>query len=220
MAEKFDKPEKFTKAWWKYIWDYYRIHIFVVVFIICGVSYFIYEKSTQTSPDINLAMAGNIVLQPEDEDNFQAALDGLVSDINSDGKTKIYRPMFYIYTGSTQTGADYYTAMSQKLSIEFTAQKTFLFVLDKTLADGYVSLPDSAFLKTYEWADGIDKERLHVDSYGRNFGVNLKGSKFLRDCGIDGSDMYLFVRICTDNSEEAKAKYEESLRIAKELIKE
>lgn len=219
MAEKFDMPKPFTKPWWKYVWDYYKVHIFVVLFIIGGISYFVYEKVNQSGADINFAMAGNIVIQPENEDKFQAVLNDMVEDINKDGKKKVFRPMFYIYAGSTQTGTDYYAAMSQKLSIEFTSQKTFLFVLDKTMADGYVELPDSAFLKTYEWAGDIPKERLHTDSYGRNFGVNLKDSKILKECGIDGSDMYLFIRICTDTSDEARARYDESLRIAGELIK-
>ncbi len=219
MAENFKLPERFTKEWFKYIFDYYRWHIIITVAVIVAVSLFVYGKITAVKPDINLAMAGNIVLQPENEDMFQLKLDKMVKDVNNDGKTKVFRPMYYIYDKSTQTGVDFESAMSQKLSIEFMSQRTYLFVLDKTMAERYSNLPDTAFLKTEKWAGEHLEEELFKDAYGRNYGVSLKDSKILKECGIDGSDMYLFIRILTDHNEENDKKYEESIRFAKELIK-
>lgn len=216
MTQKFDKPERFTKEWWKYVRDYYRWTIITVIAVIIAVSTFVYGKLTKTEPDIKLAMAGNIVLQPENEDKFQLLLDQSVNDINEDGKKQVFRPMYYIYYGATQTGADYQLAMSQKLSVELMAQEAFLFVFDKELANHYVNLPDAAFLKTEKWAEGIPEALLLKDSYGRAYGVSLKNSSMLEQAGIDGSNMYLFIRLCTND--EAKPKYEESVRLAGKLI--
>ena len=220
MAEKFEKPQKFTKAWWGYVCDYYKWPIIITLCAILGVCYYAYEKSTEIHPDIRFAMSGNIVLDPVAEDLFQDRLDSMVKDINGDGKTKTARPMYYIFLESTHTGAEYQSAMSQRLSLELSSQETFLFVFDKSLGDHYINLPDNAFLKTEKWAGELSPESLMQDAYGRNYGVSLKNSRILKECGIDGSDLYLMVRICTKDGEEYDNKYEESLRIAKELIKE
>jgi len=219
MAEKFEKPEKFTKAWWGYIRDYYKWPIIITLCVIIAIGYYVYEKSTEIDPDIKIAMAGNIVLDPVAEDEFQLALDNMVMDLNGDGETKVFRPMYYIYAGSTQTGADYQLAMSQKLSLELTTQETFLFVFDKELGTQYINLPDSAFLKTEKWAENIPDELLLKDSYERSYGVSLKNSKVLKKCGIDGSNLYLTIRLCTKDGAEYDALYKESIRIAEELIK-
>ena len=219
MAEKFEKPQKFTKAWWGYIGDYYKWPIILTLCAILGVCYYVYEKSTEIHPDIRFAMSGNIVLDPVAEDRFQEKLDGMVKDLNEDGKTKIARPMYYIFLESTHTGAEYQSAMSQRLSLELSSQETFLFVFDKSLGDHYINLPDSAFLKTEKWAGDLPEGQLLSDAYGRSYGVSLKDSRILKECGIDGKDLYLMVRICAKNEPELKNKYEESLRIAKEIIK-
>ncbi len=219
MADTFEKPEKFTKEWVKYIWYYYKWHIIVTVFIIVSLSVFIYGKFTATEPDIKLAMAGNIIIQPENEDKFQMLLDERVKDINNDGENKVFRPMFYIFYGSTQTGADYQLAMAQKLSIEFMSQETFIFILDGEQAKHYCNLPDTSFLKTEKWAENVSEDLLFKDDYGRNYGVSLKNSKILEECGIDGSDMYLFVRMISNHEGNRDALYEESLRMAKEIIR-
>ncbi len=219
MADTFEKPEKFTKEWYKYIWYYYKWHIIATVFVVVSLSFFIYGKITATKPDLRIAMAGNIVIQPENEDKFQLMLDESVKDINRDGKTKVFRPMFYIYYGSTQTGADYQLAMGQKLSIELMSQDTFLFVFDKELAGHYTNLPDAAFLKTEKWAENISEELLYKDEYGRAYGVCLKESAMLKEAGIDGRDMYLFIRCIINHEENRDALYNESLRMAKEIIR-
>lgn len=219
MAETFEKPKKFTKEWIKYIWHYYKWHIIATVFVILSVISFAYGKITAIQPDLRVAMAGNIVIQPENEDRFQMLLDQKVTDINGDGKTKVFRPMFYIFYQSTETGADYQYAMTQKLSYELTAQETFLFILHDNIARQYMSVSDAAFVKTEKWAENIPDDMLLKDEYGRAYGVSLKESKMLKECGIDGSDMYLFVRAVTNHEDNRDAIYKESVRMANEILK-
>lgn len=219
MAETFKKPEKFTKEWIKYIWHYYKWHIIGTVFVILSVISFVYGKITATQPDLRIAMAGNIVIQPENEDKFQLMLNEKVTDINGDGKTEVFRPMFYIFYQSTEMGADYQFAMSQKLSLELTSQETFLFIFHDNIVRQYMGAPDAAFLKTEKWAENIPDDLLLKDEYGRAYGVSLKNSTMLKECGIDGSDMYVLIRAITNHEENRDVLYQESIRMAKEIIK-
>ena len=219
MAENFKIPEKFTKEWFRYIKDYYKWHIIIFVAAVVAISFFVYGKLSAAKPDINIAMAGNIVIQPDNEDMFHLKLEEMVNDLNGDGKKKVFRPMYYIFTDALRNGIDYETAMTQKLSIEFMSQRTYLFILDSAMAERYSNLPDTAFLKTEKWAENISDDMLFKDDFKRAYGVSLKNSSLLKECGINGEDMYLFIRILTNHNEENDLQDEEAIRIAKELIK-
>ena len=60
MAEKYGTiPEKFTKAWWAYYWEYYRWYVIVPLVIIIAIGATIYSKVTEEKFDTTLIYAAN-----------------------------------------------------------------------------------------------------------------------------------------------------------------
>ncbi len=218
MAEHYGTiPKKFTKAWWEYFWDYYKIHTIVIAVIIIAAAVTIYQVVTQTKYDYHITYAAGMYI---DTDKLSDVIKPYVDDIDKNGEKNIeYQEM--IFTENDQD-AEFLAAMVTKLQLQFVSDECMLFIFDEDKAK-YLFYNDSlegAFKPVADWAetDIKDESRLYIsDNVG--YAVSLSDSKLLKDAGIDGTNLYVAVRNYITDEDDVLENMNTAAKIANELIK-
>ena len=93
MAEKYGTiPPKFTREWWKYFWDYYKVHTIVTVILVAAVALTVYSKATAPKYDLTLCYAGASVLNEQTEEAIrkEASKITLIKNIFSLSRLRQY----------------------------------------------------------------------------------------------------------------------------------
>lgn len=220
MAEVYGvKPKMFTKEWWPYFWMYYKWHTVIAVIAIFGIAMGIYQKATEVKYDLNLTyMAQNIVIGENGEQELIKALEPKMSDANGDGEVHLYIDQINITGDEAQIYLD--MDLRTKHDMEFGNEFSYLFVYDAKefqFIDNSGNL-DEAYIDISEWAGDIG-EKAVLSGDGGTYGVSLKDSKIMKQCGIDSDDLYVFIKNDSIDKEKNKIAEENAIILAKELIK-
>ena len=220
MAEVYGvKPKMFTKEWWPYFWMYYKWHTVIAVIAIFGIAMGIYQKATEVKYDLNLTyMAQNIVIGENGEQELTKALEPKMSDANGDGEVHLYIDQINITGDEAQIYLD--MDLRTKHDMEFGNEFSYLFVYDAKefqFIDNSGNL-DEAYIDISEWAGDIG-EKAVLSGDGGTYGVSLKDSKIMKQCGIDSDDLYVFIKNDSIDKEKNKIAEENAIILAKELIK-
>lgn len=220
MAEVYGvKPKKFTKEWWPYFWMYYKWHTVIAVIAIFGIALGIYQKATEVKYDLNLTyMAQNIVIGKNGEQELIKALEPKMSDANGDGEVHLYINQINITGDEAQAYLD--VDLRTKHDMEFGNEFSYLYIYDTNefeLIDGSSNL-DEAYIDVSEWAGDIG-EKAVLSGDGGTYGVSLKDSQIMKQCGIDSDDLYVFIKNDSIDKEKNKIAEENAIILAKELIK-
>lgn len=220
MAEVYGvKPKKFTKEWWPYFWMYYKWHTVIAVIAIFGIALGIYQKATEVKYDLNLTyMAQNIVIGKNGEQELIKALEPKMSDANGDGEVHLYINQINITGDEAQAYLD--VDLRTKHDMEFGNEFSYLYIYDAKefeLIDSSSNL-DEAYIDVSEWA-GDTGEKAVLSGDGGTYGVSLKDSQIMKQCGIDSDDLYVFIKNDSIDKEKNKIAEENAIILAKELIK-
>lgn len=74
MAEKYGTiPKRFTKDWWSYFWDYYKVHTLVTVGIIAAIIITIIQVRSTPKYDLYVTYVGDMYLTDEKQAAFRKA---------------------------------------------------------------------------------------------------------------------------------------------------
>lgn len=222
MAEVYgEKPKKFTREWWPYFWMYYRWHTIIAVVAIIGAIMGIYQKMTEIKYDLDIVYRSqSLYIGENGEAELIDALLPFMTDANDDGEVHLYLNQINLSSDPAQefTNVD----IRMKHDVEFTNPTFFLYIYDSKEIDMIevsYSLAEM-FMPAELWAENLPEDinvRLGNDNVA--YGVSLKDSKIMAECGIDSDDLYVFVRsdaIGKDNNEIAKTN---AMKLANELIK-
>ena len=64
--EKYGEiPKRFTKKWWEYFWDYYKIHTIATIAIVVAVASTISQCVNKIDYDLSLVTTGLPLLSQE-----------------------------------------------------------------------------------------------------------------------------------------------------------
>lgn len=176
MAEKYGTiPKRFTKAWWEYFWDYYKIHTIVIALIIMAVAFTVYQVKTTPKYDLNLSYAGEMYLSDEMVSAIQDKLSEVIDDLDGNGEKKVGINQF-VFTENDED-VQFTQAMITKLQLEFVTDESMLFVYSEDKAKFLFENESlaGAFLPVSQWLDeDIDVENKILYSYGgEDYGVAL-----------------------------------------------
>ena len=205
------KPKRFTKDWWEYFWDYYKLHTIAAVFVLIALISTISECAHKINYDLQVDLisenpvssAGLEALTPFIEDN--------IDDVTANGKTQAY--LNYIYMGE-ENDPQYMQAMYTKFSVEMGYTEAFVFLVSKKYADTLIDA--GAFEPATNWCS--------VQAY-RDCCVSLEGCEYLHNIGINTDDLYLGIIKMRERDKESereknKPKQENGIKFAKFLISE
>ena len=221
MAEKYGEiPKLFTKKWWEYFWDYYKIHTIVIAVIVLLAGTTVYQSVTNPEYDFNALYAGEYDLIDENAEILRQRMSEFVTDTDGDGKDGVALNRISFVNGMEDTQFEYVSAM--RMQLEVTDENSILFIFDDTKAQYFIgtSEMDGAFLEVSQWLDGeVSEERLYI-SEEKAYAVNLKGSKLLEECGINSDNLYIAVRnYIEEPDEELKEKIADAKNIANAIVK-
>lgn len=217
-------PKRFTKDWWGYFWDYYKIHTIAggLAAVLIGTT--AYQCATQTKYDLNISYIGTYQITEE----MQNALSGLISpeidEITNNKQLDIgYLSYMMNLSESDKSAAEYEYAMQMKLTAELQAGETDIYIISGSNAATLGSYSD-CFMNVSEFTGKeYPDDMLIKDEAGRAFAVSLKDNPVLTAAGIDCSDMYLAVRYLFETNEKKEEyilMHENSLKAAAFLTKE
>ena len=219
MAEKYGTvPKRFTKDWWAYFWDYYKVHTLVVVGIIAAITITVIQVRNTPKYDLYVTYVGDMYLSDEKQAELTEKLSEQIDDVNGDGKVSVGLNQYIFSENDAQNNPQYFQAIVTKVQLTFLNDESMLFIFNEKNSDYLFRTEslDGAFSRASDWADisGIDKDRLFAAS-GNVYGVALSDSVF--DAAI-GEKLFAAVRTPrADMDDGGKARTESSVKLAKFL---
>ncbi len=219
MAEKYGEiPPKFTKQWWEYFWEYYKWHVIITAAAVIIAVVTIVQCATRETYDMTVVYAGHMNYSEGETERLQSLMEECISDIDGDGEQSVDFQRLVFSDGSGSEEYDY--AMQTKLDMTFTEDFTYVYLMDEVEAKLYIQRKSvsESFEPTDVFAGDTDAEILRAED-GTGYAVSLRNSSVLRENNIYRDDLYLFIRVNSQNDEKSAQSYNDALNIAKKLIK-
>ncbi len=225
MAEKYGElPEKFTKAWWGYYWEYYRWYVIIPLVIIVAVGLTIYAKVNETKYDTTLTYAANNFIIEEKEEDLTASLSKLCEDVDGNGEKSLFLSQIWIDNNAEQEDIEYARVMATKLQLSFAVDEKYIYIMDKDAAELYVGEleEECPYAPLETWAKNIPENAQLFSAHGKNYGICLSDNKLLEGYGMDLSDHYLFIRYYPrkDQLKKQIKGYEGAITLANKILAE
>ena len=205
------KPKIFTKDWWPYFWDYYKLHTISVILAAVAIISFVSDCKNQKNYDLQIDLITENQVSEETLDKLLDTVYEKIDDVTENGKTEAY----INYLDMSENGdPQYMEAMHTKMMIETGYTEAFVFLVSKKYAD-YMS-EVGVFKPSSEWTDS--------ESYN-GYLINLENCEILKDLGIDTGDLYLGIvnfreRDKKSEIEKNRPKQKNGIKFAKFLLNE
>lgn len=205
------KPKMFTKAWWEYFWDYYKMYVFGGIFAVILISITAVQCATQPSYDLQIDFASQFGVLPEYEQNIADLASQVILDADGDNKIEPYVITFDLRDGGVVI-AENSMAMNTKFAIEQAYPTAYVFIVSEKYAK--VSEQNGIMESSSVWASELG-EGMDV--------VSLAGSEALSSIGIDAAagELYVGVVALTEenkDNETERRRYENGVRFARYLL--
>jgi len=201
-----EKPQKFTAKWWGYVWDYYKWHIFCVLFIIFTLVTTLHQCATRPNYDLKVTAVTEQNLVMSQQEALQAYAEEFISDATGNGVVEAFVMPICM---SDESDAQTIQAGYAKFTVEVTMPEAYVFIMSKVFAD---RIAESEIMETTDvWAGGSSDEYM----------VSLAGNEKLEALGIDTQELYLgVVKLFDDKKDDEveKARYENGVRFGRYLL--
>ena len=220
MAEKYGTiPPRFTRAWWEYFWEYYKWHVIITVVAVLITAVTIVQCATRKEHDFVLVYSGYMHLDDTSRDVLDEAAKMYAVDADGDGE--IMTHIVPIEFTNIDGNEDFDMTLQQKLDISLMDDCTFIYIMDETLAERYMSRKDTlvAFENTDDIIGSADAEILRHTPDNTGFAVSLKDSTYLKENGIKCDKLYLLVRRNGRGGEKNDKAHEAAVNMAREIIR-
>ena len=206
------KPQRFTKAWFEYVWDYYKIHIIVGLVLLAAIIYTVIAINSKKEYDLTVAFATNQQVTDEAKEKLTGELKEIAKDIDGDGEINV--AIFDYPYISDYDDIEYKRALEEKFHLDLQAGETFLYVISKDVLDDlkYRSEIEGLFATPSEWAENAESDG--------DFAAVLD-SMILNSSGITEDNLYIGVRNFrySEKPEKDGAKRDNAIFAAKEILK-
>lgn len=221
MAEKYGTiPKKFTKEWWEYFWMYYKWHTISIFFAVVIIGFSVYSSMTAKKYDLTLTYSGEAHYSEDVVQKLEHTLSPLCEDIDENGEPSILFSQLDIDFDSQDY--QYLTTTLTKLDLAFGEDETYLFILNKKVAERYQgeSADRVAFAPLADWLTADISDMNTYSAHGEKYGVDISNLKIFKDLGIDMTDHYLFMRYYPrkDQVKEHLEGYNSAINLANKLL--
>ena len=221
MAEKYGTvPKTFTKDWWNWYWMYYKGITIGVIFALILVVTTVYSSLTAEKFDVTLTYAGRLYYTDAFREKMEEVLSPLCEDLDGNGEKNLY--FSHIDINPDSKDVEYIQANSLKLNMAIGEEASYIFFLDKTVADIYKgeNSDDIAYAPLEDWVDGDISGFETYDAHGKAYGIDISNLKFFKDAELDTTGLYMFVRYYPrkDQLKDHLKGYESSIRLANKIL--
>ena len=222
MAEVFEKPKKFTKPWFSYIWGYYKVHFACILFALVLVVITVVDSVTKVNYDLNLNYIATNAMYLETEESIETSLSSLSEDVNQDGEQHVSLSQIN-FTSEAMQDAQQFIALENKLMATLASEDEMLYIFDEMMLKDVFSMDETEgiFLEVDDWCTEKISDDARYTFGGGVYAVSLKNSAVFKKLGIDSSELYLAVRMnYQPGKEELERKHAASVKLANAIIKE
>lgn len=222
MAEVFEKPKKFTKPWFSYIWGYYKVHFACILFALILVVITVVDSITKVNYDLNLNYIATNAMYLETEETMEAAFSARSEDINRDGENHVSLSQINFLPEAMQD-AQQFVALENKMMATLASEDEMLYIFDEMMLKDVISMDETEgiFLEVDDWCTEKISDDARYTFGGGVYAVSLKNSAILKELGIDSSELYLAVRMnYQPGNKELEKKHAASIKLANAIIKE
>lgn len=203
------KPKRFTKEWWEYFWDYYKIHTITFIIVLFFIISTINECSHRVNYDLQIDYISENTITEDYENALTALIEENIDDITGNGKSEAHITLLDM----GEHGDPQYTqAMYTKYTIEMGYTESFVFIVSEKYAN---ELGESGIFEPSEnWTD--------IPSYNGYF-ISLENCTKLQEIGINTDDLYVAVMKIRERDKKAVREknrliQENGIKFAKFLI--
>lgn len=215
-------PKKFTKGWWEWFWEYYKIHVIASAFVLLAGLITVYQFATRVDYDITVTYIGKCTAAEEQINKISEELEEVILDVNGNKKKDV---MFQVMTTSDAEvqNAQYTMAIETKKMIELQMGETFLYIINKEQMNNWYEngLAKDTFVPADEWLNDENKTCERAEGEGSAYFVKLISPNILTDAGLE-ADEELFVGVRavreTDEEKETEAALISSCNAANYLL--
>ncbi len=215
------KPEKFTKKWWEYFWDYYKWHTIVIIAVIIAIITTVVQVLNQEKYDGSLVCAGNVAFPMQYEQMITEHIKEACDDIDADGEKNVL--IEQLTFSKDDVDAQYSAAMRTKFDLKLQTNESFAFIMDKELLEQSLTNEqlEGCFAPLDEWLlEDISEENIY-SLKGVPYAVKLADSKLLGDMGISGDYFYIVLRYNYDtNDAELEKQFENAKKMLNSIVRE
>ncbi len=220
MAEKYGTvPPRWTKEWWGYFWDYYKLHTILIAAAVLFTAYTVGQCAMKEKYDLTITNTGHIIYSEDQLESMEAAFSSLADDVDGNGEKSVFVNQINFMNNPGSEEYDY--ASQMKLDAEFSNKCSFLFIFDGSELNNALNRQgiSELYVPVSDWAEDMPSEDMLVSKDGAAYAVKLDNSAFMTENNIYCTDMYIVVRRNYRNDEKNNLAYDSSVRIANTLIK-
>ena len=203
------KPKPFTKDWWPYFWEYYKLHTISAVLAAILLIFAVSECKNQKNYDLQIDVITENAVSQESLDALLDIVRKNIDDVTENAENEAY--ISYLNM-SENINPQITEVMYNKMIIEAGYTEAFIFLVSQKFAD-YLS-NEGVFKPSSDWTE--------EDSYN-GYCMSLKDCGILQNIGIDTSDLYLgIVELRERDGKSAREKnlpkQENGIKFAKFLL--
>lgn len=220
MAETIVKPKRFTTEWFRYIWDYYKMHILVFLAVVVLGVITVVDIVNTVKYDLNINYVATNVFPIQSEPQLTETACEQIEDINSDGEQNVSFSQLNFTDEVLQDGNQVMT-LENKRMILFASEDEMLYIFDEFMLKNSLdmSAAEGIFVPVQQW---VNPKNANVSFYEYKDGMyaaSLADSKLLTKLGVDSSDMYVVVRMnYFPENIELEKRYENCVTFANMLL--
>ena len=216
-------PKKFTKAWWEYVWDYYKFHIAAVLFVLFFIGSIVHTNLNRKYYDMYITYIGKKSVDLYTEDVFRELFIPVLEETNGDGKIDI---AYNVYNVENPTYDNLLTeeeyATESRIMVDLEAGDSFFYILSRANAENLYE-QSNCFEPVWVYKPDALEEDVIMSKEDYPFALSLAGNQKLIQKGIDPSNLYLAVKKVypREQDDERKIKiHQNSINAAKLLLEQ
>ena len=221
MAEVYGvKPKLFTKEWWPYFWEYYKWHTIWAIGIIIAIIITIIQFTDKGKYDLVVTYCGTEFCSEEQSEKLTNSLEDVIEDVNGDDEKHIRFDTLTINGIDGMDQQDYTIRMKHDLDFADELHYLYMYSEDELEKKLNIEYYDELYLPVDEWnVEEIPDDLLVRGDDGKPYAVSFKNCRVLKDCGIDGSLLYVTVKNDSTYKNTNEKVKNSAFKMAEKLIK-
>lgn len=204
-----ERPKKFTKEWWGWVWLYYKWHIVAAIGAVVIIVTTLHDCANRTVYDLQITTVTDQAILESQKDGIRALAEDVIDDATGNGEKEVYVMPIML---SDKNGPQGIEAEYTRFAIERMAPEGYVFIMSQKYAE--MVNEDGILEPTDVWAPGVESN---------GYAISLKDNEKLKELGIDMSYEELYVgvvQLFEENREDELevARHENGVKFARTLL--
>lgn len=212
-------PKRFTKAWWEYFWEYYKLHVIVTVFILSMIGISAHQLLTNPKYDVTVTYIGSSKYKNDSHKKIEEDLLKVIDDVDGNGRKAVFFQSIDELEPSVEAEAPQFRmGFMMKKNFEYQTGETYLFLMDeKEMKSHYENDADAyGFIPADKWLS--DKLCERAEGRASEIFVKVPDNGFFARFNFVTDDMYMAIYEVREDRKYAEEKQREAVELANYIL--